>query len=96
MIREKPANSWPPARACDLSFKNPYKLYGTLLFENVHSRDKLLGHLPKDSLLESCLEVINAPLRQKLELFKQVELILGGVPPDSSIYDLVEEADLDK
>lgn len=52
--------------------------------------------LPKDTLLESCLEVINAPLRQKLELFKQVELILGGIPLDSSIYDLVEEGDLDK
>jgi hypothetical protein len=66
------------------------------LFENVHSKEKLTGHLPKDTLLESCLEMINAPLRQKLELFKQVELILGGVPLDSSIYGLVDEGDLDK
>lgn len=62
MLKEKPANSWPPARGCDLSFKNPYKLYGTLLFENVHSRNRLSGLLVKDTLLESCLSVTYSPL----------------------------------
>jgi hypothetical protein len=86
MLREKPANSWPPARGCDLSFKNPHKLYGTILFENIHSKDKLAGRLPKETLLESCLGAIDGPLRDKLELFRKVEYILGGLPEDHPIY----------
>jgi len=46
MILEKPATSWPPAIGCDLSFKNPFKLYGTLLFENIHNQDKFANKLP--------------------------------------------------
>ena len=80
MIKEKPTGSWPPAKGCDLSFKNPYKLYGTMLFESVHSREKLLGELPKETLLESCLFLIDSPLREKLAMFKRVERILGGLP----------------
>ena len=86
-VKDKPAGSWPPAKGCDLSFKNPYKLYGTMMFESVHSADKLSKQLPKDTtLLDNCLSVINSSLKEKLELFKRVESILGGLPEDHPIY----------
>ena len=90
MIMQKPANSWPPAPGCDLSFKNPYKLYGTILFENVHSRNLLFG-LPKDSLLESCLSCINSDFNTKLQLFKIVENTLGGMPGGHPYYEFAQK-----
>ena len=42
-IKEKPSSCWPPAPnyGCYLSFKNPFKCYGTMLFESVHNGEKL-------------------------------------------------------
>jgi hypothetical protein len=60
-----------------------------MLFESVHSRDVLAGHLPKETLLESCFDVINSSLRVKLELFKKVELVLEGISLDSPFYSIV-------
>lgn len=93
-LLDKPANSWPPAPGCDLSFKNPYKLYGTMLFESVHSRDQLKGRLPKESLLESCLALANFSFRQKLELFKTVETAISHTPPDSPRYSILKDKEI--
>lgn len=92
---EKPASSWPTAIGCELSFKNPYKLYGTMLFESVHSREALAGQLPRETLLESCMDVINSSLRVKLDLFRKVELLLEGVAVDSALYALVDGLGVD-
>ena len=51
-----------------------------MLFESVHSKEKLIGHLPFETLLESCLNLIHSTLGEKLDMFKRVELILGGLP----------------
>ena len=63
-----------------------------MLFESVHSKDKLMGQLPKETLLESCMSVISGPLLKKVELFKKVELILGNLPEDHKIYELLVHA----
>ncbi len=40
MLRDKPASSWPHEK-CKWSYKNQQKLYGTFLFENFYSRDRV-------------------------------------------------------
>jgi hypothetical protein len=41
-LREKSSSCWPsaPDKGCLLSFKNPFKCYGTVFFENIHNAEK--------------------------------------------------------
>jgi hypothetical protein len=47
--------------------------------------------LPKESLLESCLSIINGTFSEKLSLFKIVEEVLGELPQDHEFYSLIDE-----
>lgn len=48
-----------------------------MLFENMHNSEKLKG-LGEKNLIECCLNIINNPLKDKLNLFRRVEELLGN------------------
>jgi hypothetical protein len=53
------------------------------------------GSLEKPNLLDNVLDTINMPLREKLKLFKEVELALEGIRPDDEDYNFLETIELD-
>lgn len=70
-LLEKPSYMWPPELA-SWSYKNTYKLYGSVLFEHFYSEE--LGN----DFLENIITNHTADMDEKLQLFKKYESIKNG------------------
>lgn len=80
-LLDKPSYMWPPESA-SWSYKNSYKLflfvhdfrvYGTVLFESVFSKDKL-----QDDFLEQVIHSVESDMDSKLNLFYMMENRMYG------------------
>ncbi|KRX01790.1 hypothetical protein PPERSA_00163 [Pseudocohnilembus persalinus] len=71
-LRTKPKDSWPPDFA-KWSFKNSLKFYGTLVFEGVHSKERV------GDLTNLVLGHIDSQFAKKREIFYEVEGKIAGI-----------------